>query len=495
MNRHLLALIYWQVPLLIAALCGEVVGQSDSASAQEPVTITMMPGLYMPGRSPLGVGPELTQLAQAAREYERVHPHVRIVLQSQGGADLTEGEYIKTQIMGGMAPDIVAINAEAVWPDVDKGWWIALDEYLEQPNPYVPTGSPGAERWADVFANPAITRAKQAPNGQLYSLTYDLVETGIFYNKDIFNALNLSLPRTWAEFIELQQTLAQAGYVPLAVSIIQIGDWGQDYLFDQFFYPILDEIDPLKAAPELEAYFQGYLFPEELCWGIERGFYAPSSPRYREMWRVMHQWRRYWPKDIIRPDRTRLFVLQKAPMLWDGSWFARRLQHDPLVSFQWGVFYLPPITRETSPWASGVEPAVVGGAGTQYSITRSAIDRGHLDQVLDFLAYLTTPTVAERIIGEAGMFIPNIAGAKIPPELNAFQKIIHYRYCTAKWWYTLDSRFNDVNRRLIELYLGDALPLEAFLQQMHANNRAAAQRMITERGWTFSGPPWEDAAP
>src|SRR3546814_14136451 len=85
-----------------------------------------------------------------------------------------------------------------------------------------------------------------------------------------------------------------------------LGDWGQDYPFDQFFYPILDKIDPVKAAPELEAYLQEYLFPKELCWGIRKGYYSSSSPRYREMWRVMRRSEeRRVGKECVSPCRYR----------------------------------------------------------------------------------------------------------------------------------------------------------------------------------------------
>lgn len=452
--------------------------------------IVMVPGEYMPGRRPVGVGERLTGLQEAKEAYEKLHPEVEIVLRQVGGADLVEGEYIKTQIMGGIAPDIVQVNTETVWPDIGKGWWIALDDYFDQPNPYVEPGEPGSDQWWNSAANVALTKAKRAPNGRLYSLTFDLVETGIFYNKDIFRKLGVGVPESWQEFLEIQQTIQQAGYVPMAMSIIPAVDWAQDFLFDQFYYPILDEMDRLKGTDDEEAYMQGYLYAKELCWNIMRGVISAENPRYREMWRIMREWRDYWPRDISG-DINRLFLLQRSPMIWAASPFVRRLIYDELADFEWGVFYLPPITRETSPLAEGVDPAVIGGAGIQYSVTRMAKDRGHLDQVMDFLAFLTTPEQGGKIINEASMFIPNIAEVEMIEMLEPFSEIIKYRYGTTKWTYTLDNRFNDTNRRLVELYLGDALTLDEFLERMDLNNRAAAERMIRQNGWTYDGPEWQ----
>ncbi len=463
-----------------------------SPSGAQKVTITMVPGEYMPGRRPAGVGEPLTGLWEAKKAYEKLHPHVEIVFRQVGGADLVEGEYIKTQIMGGIAPDIVAINTETVWPDIDKGWWIPLDEYFDQPNPYAEPGQPGSVQWWDSAANVALTKAKRAPNGRLYSLTFDLVETGIFYNKNLFRKLDLRIPETWDEFLEMQQKIKEAGYIPMATNIHSIVDWGQDFFFDQMYYPILDEIDRVKGTEDEEVYMQGYLYAKEVCWNIMNGNISSQNPRYREMWRLMREWRPFWPRDISRPDSAvRLFVMQQSPMMWAASTFVRRMVYDDLVDFEWGVFYLPPITEASSPLAEGVDPAVIGGAGIQFSVTRMAKDRGHLDQVMDFLAFLTTPEYGGKIVNEAGMFLPNIAGVEMMEALEPFSEIITYRYTTTKWTATLDNRFNDNNRRLVELFLGDGLSLDEFMIRMDRNNREAAERMIRQNGWTYEGPEWQ----
>ncbi len=458
--------------------------------------IRMIPGEYMPGRRPQGVGERLRELEKLVDEYERLNPDVRVVMQQVGGADLTEGEYIATQIMGGIAPDIVQINAEVVWQDVDKGWWVPFDTYLNEPNAYAEDGGPGSEAWMDVFANKLLTRAKQAPDGRLYSLTYDIVETAIYYNRDIFRRLDLSPPTTWAEFIEIQRKVKDAGMIPIGMTVDHAVDWSQDFFFDQFFYPIIDRLDLREMAPELADYYQGYLFTDELCWGILNETISAEEPRYREMWRVMREWRDYWPRDIVRSNLDRMFLLQRTPMVWSTSGFVRRLMYDPLVDFEWGVFYLPPITKETSPQASGVDPAVIGGSGMQYSVTRTAKKRdeqdpGHLEQVIDFLQFMTLPKNAVPVVNEASLFVPNFAGAELAPELEPFLEIIDKRYTTTKWRDTLDRRWLDRNRRLIELFLGDALSLDEFMTLMDENNRDTARRIADREGWTFEEPHWQ----
>ncbi|MCD6386634.1 carbohydrate ABC transporter substrate-binding protein, partial [Candidatus Sumerlaeota bacterium] len=174
--------------------------------------IQILPGLYRPGSQPMGIGPRLKEFRLVADEYERLHPDVYIeFLTSADVAGGSEGEWIRTRLLGGVAPEIVEINTEAVWQDIEdkKGWWIPLDPYLNKPNPYVA----GNKRWIDLFANQSLTQAKRAPDGKLYCITLDIVETGIFYNKDILEKVGVTLPRDWQEFLAMQEKLKQAGYI------------------------------------------------------------------------------------------------------------------------------------------------------------------------------------------------------------------------------------------------------------------------------------------
>jgi raffinose/stachyose/melibiose transport system substrate-binding protein len=445
--------------------------------------VEVFAGLLTPGLRPQGIGEPLTMFRVVADEYEALHPDTRIAFRKQpaiGGA--VEGEWVRTQLAGGVAPEIVAINTESVWPDADKGWWLSLEPYMAEPNPYVP----GDETWIETFANQALTQAKRGPDGYLYCVSFDLVETAIFYNKDIFEEVGVAIPETWAEFVEMQKKLKTAGYIPLCMADANAADWAQDIVFDQLYYPILDEIDVERGPDEEEEYLRGYLFPKELCYNIKRGYFSPQDERYREMWRLIKEWRAYWNLDLVNTDRVRLFVIGKAAMMWEGSWFIRRMLNDPYVDFEWGVFYLPPMTEETSPFAAGVEAAVIGGAGLQLSVTKRAIDDGDLDQTIDFLRFITAPRNCERIVEEAGMFIPNIRGARMAPHLEPFAEIIKRRYCTVKWTFSFEPEFNDYMRRTLALYLGGGISLDDFMKLHYEHLQKTADYFIAKEGWDFA---------
>src|SRR5439155_20651219 len=99
-------------------------------------------------------------------------------------------------------------------------------------------------------------------------------------------------------------------------------------------------------------------------------------------------------------------------MIWNGSWAVNRLSRDPDVDFDWGVFYLPPMTKATSQYASGRDMIVIGGSAMQFTATNSAFaDTGdprtskRLQRCIAFLQFMTTPMNTDRVVKEMLCFL------------------------------------------------------------------------------------------
>ncbi|HEX9975362.1 MAG TPA: hypothetical protein VGD14_25140, partial [bacterium] len=83
-------------------------------------------GIYTPGTK-LAFGDPLQASKIIADKYTQMHPEITIkFVQQVTISGSQEGEWLKTQLVGGIAPDIIAQNAEVSWPDVSKGWYIPL---------------------------------------------------------------------------------------------------------------------------------------------------------------------------------------------------------------------------------------------------------------------------------------------------------------------------------------------------------------------------------
>lgn len=173
-------------------------------------------------------------------------------------------------------------------------------------------------------------------------------------------------------------------------------------------------------------------------------------------------------------------------MVWDGCWFSRRLLLDPYIDFEWGIFYLPKITKATSPFGTGVDASVIGGSGIQLHVTNSAKIYDHLDKVIDFLMFYTAPQNFERVLNETMLFLPNIKEIKIAEELVPINEIFQRRYCSIKWLESFDSKYKSYWQRNLDLFLNDGLSMEEYLTKLETNFTRYIEEKVEEHNWDFS---------
>ncbi len=488
--------IYFVISLLVAggllscsgrksAQASSANGKTGKASRTNPQegAIRVDLNVYTPGTIPQGIGKPVHKAQDLADAWMKAHPGRHIIFQQQINTGSSEGEWLKTQLIGGIAPEIINANAEATWPDVDKGWFIPLDEFLEKPNPYVP----GNKHWIDLFSNQALLNAKRAPDGKLYCISVDIVETGLFYNKDLLRSVGVtSFPKTWKAMLEMFDKLKKKRLIPMTAPANLGSDWGQDILFEMVYHDILPEMDLLPSRADAQGYLGHYLEPAEAGFLFTRGFFTRRDPRWREMNRLLRQWRDSWAKELKNTDPDRLFLTQRMAVYWTGSWFIRRMATDPYIDFDWGVAYLPPLTRATCRYATGSPATVIGGAALQLHVTNSARINHNLDDCIDFLMYLTAPRNFEQLASEALVFIPNIRGAHMDERLAPFQNIFKRHYCAIKWLDSLDGKNKKYWRRMLDYYLNDGVDLDGYLAMLENNFSDWVNRHRKDKGWDFS---------
>src|SRR5205814_7254726 len=155
--RHLFAVL-GIVPLRLALPLIAGLVASGALPVRSETTLRIYAQSYTPEVS-TGDNPHpLHQFTRLARRFEALHPGVRVVfLRNPVGEYRT---WMRTQLLGGTAPDIMWAHSTWTNEDARNGWFVNLDPYLARPNPYVPKGGPGSRRWRDLFYEDA-TNAKR----------------------------------------------------------------------------------------------------------------------------------------------------------------------------------------------------------------------------------------------------------------------------------------------------------------------------------------------
>jgi len=492
---------------------GEESGETEKLEEAKYV-LKYAPGpSLIPGYRPWGIGEPLKGLDEVIEKFEERFPDTRIEVIN---VPVNLREFLVTQLSSGAAPDIVTVNVEDVWVDVQKGWYVPLDGYLNAPNPFVmardSSDVPGSQSWWDMFKYQALSRGKAAPDGNNYCLTLSAVETGIFYNKTLFEEYGLVPPKTWAEFISIMEVINEHDKTPLLITLKALADWGTDLVFDQLYYDLLPGID-LKKDPTREAYLQGYLDGDELYFLSTKGFFSRDDPRFAEMAGILKELRPFLPRDMVSMSENymREFLTQSGVMMWGPSEMTYPLWVDKDLGFEWGVFYLPEITEATSVFAADTPMCVIGGAAHQLEVTNSALKdtdpswpleermekSERLERVISFLQFLSLPENVERVVNEYPAYLPNIVGVEGLAPLKPFDEILKRRYTTTKWVYSYDLRFTDIMNRMLGLYLEDGADLEGFLKWQEGNILTAGESLVRRQNVDLTAfeKRWDELAP
>ena len=99
--------------LIFLFSCSKSDQEQKSSDRKNEIYINLF--IYNPGtKLPFGVPLQLSQTI--AEEYTKLHPEINIkfILQVQISGS-QEGEWLKTQLVGGIAPDIIHQNAEVAY--------------------------------------------------------------------------------------------------------------------------------------------------------------------------------------------------------------------------------------------------------------------------------------------------------------------------------------------------------------------------------------------
>ena len=443
-------------------------------------------------------------LEEIIRRYEEQNPHLKVELSIVAQEFAT---WIRTRVAAGgdLVPDIYNGNYTNGYDR--QGRWVALDPHLESINPY--TGS----RWLDGLDGRLIERYRV--DGQVYILPVDYIDIAVFYNREIFDELDLREPETWDEWLAMCEKVAAAGYVPIA-----IGGDAQSYWAGEmgWLVRLLGDAYLRNYAPLLmsrpgdwdyeEARNGDYRYrPRDLYSDMlvvlnrEREFAAIlegeldfSRPKFRRVYQRLNELAQHFQPGFMGSDSrsaTQLFYTRKAAMCLMHSGSITGIIHDfaklkPEERFDFANFWFPPITDD--PLVEGPFRGV-GGGGMVLAVMQKH-DPAHERNVIDFLQFLTTPESGRLLVEKTladGQPLTGpllIEGVELPGDLaekfavfkgHGYEKV-NYR--------GLSDEQESVQEWVViaQEYMGGRLALDDFLAGYGELMRRAAKRLIRRDG-------------
>ncbi|MDX6765803.1 MAG: extracellular solute-binding protein [Candidatus Methylacidiphilales bacterium] len=358
----------------------------------------------------------------AAREYQKIHPHVHIV--QEAIPESTWKQWVSTQLMGGTASDILEIgNME---PNLVTSFYVRyflpISQAVGRPNPY--------NSGTDLEKVPLVNTFKDGLRSsyvgetqEFMNIPLSLIGVRIFYNRTLLEKLTgrSTPPSNYREFLKTcalirSQTIPSGPgkgdpYIPIAGSAWHYGRWRES-----MFEPITS-----MAMVDNDLNRDGRLSKEEMYLGFQLGRLSMKHPAYQAMLGLIHEVTAYFQTGytgLSRDEALFLFAQERAVFIPTGSYEVMSLKTQAEGKFEIGVANFPYPDKSDPEFGSVIEGPryeLVDGQA-QFGITRGS---KHADTALDFLLFMASRKQNEKINARFG-WIPIIKGAESTPELQAF---------------------------------------------------------------------------
>ncbi len=210
------------------------------------------------------------------------------------------------------------------------------------------------------FSLQTLVGARGRKDGKIYGVPFATQTLVIFYNKKIFARYNLSIPKSWDEFLAVLKTLKDNGVLPLA-------NGGKD----GWTLEVLSGV----VAPN---FYGGTAFYE----AVIRGHTTFRDPAYTSALAKMLELRPYMPTGFMGVDYAtmqQLFINEQAAMFIGGSWEIGffKAQNRAL---DFSVFAGPPEKPTQTPWVSSF-------ADGNYGINAKT---AHMAEAVKFIRFTAT---------------------------------------------------------------------------------------------------------
>lgn len=318
--------------------------------------------------------PMLNIFEDVVADYQKAHPNVKVNFEGMDQTTHRE-QQLKSEMVTGTPPDMfVLFGGAEIEPYARANRLMDLSQFVKERGL--------KEQYRDLQL--------WTFDGRIYGLPIEGNAEPLYYNKTIFNALDLQEPNTLAELDHVIQVLSDNEYIPFALG--NEDRWPAaifaHYLMDRYAGPEL--IQALSQGEDgydfrNEKYLKAY---EHLDEWVKTGAFAPSA------------------NGFTTEEAIAQFTEGKAAMYLNGNWDINLFHRDDLFShnnysFQEEVGVIPfPSLR------LGETRSIAGGYTIGIGLS-SNLEETKKEAALDLLEGFYTKEIQSRIVYE-GLRLPSI---------------------------------------------------------------------------------------
>ena len=329
--------------------------------------------------------------------YEKAHPGVTVDFEAFQNTEYNQ--ILTTGLAGSDGPDIPMVRAYGqLQPNIAAGQLVPIDGKVDGLDKIAPGVLAGAKGRADrkTYAVPLATQTLQ-----------------MFYNKDIFAANHVTVPKTWSEFIALNEKLQKAGVTPMALGAK-----------DDWMLPIFSDI--IGAGR-----YGGSAFEKKVLAGTA----TFQDPDYVASLQLVSDMKKFLAPDVVGvsyTDSQIQFTSGQAAQFPGGSFeIATFATQAPDLKFGSYQVPLPPKAVAAKP----VSPAYADG---NFAINAKS---PHKKAALELLNWLATPEFGQLVADDLNQFSA-VPGVKYSNKIMA-EAWKNYEKGQAPYLLLVDFRYGE----------------------------------------------------
>jgi len=364
-------------------------------------------------------------LQKLADEWNSSHSGYKITIASSSINN--DRETMVPALNQGTAPDILYYLSTTIAEDMSKGWFVNLNDYLDQPNIYSKVDEAGSVQWKDIY-NSEEYATTIAPNGEKYTIELEQNPIGIVYNKSLFNLAGITKePTTYKEFMEAQDAIHD-------YSITQGKDnstntetyicpyfpyysWYDMCIKSAMYGDVIDYFDVLdkNGVVNSEEFVRAYMTKDN----EGNRLFSPNDSRNVEAYRLIKLMTKYYPASFESYYAEQQFTIGNLAMMEVTGGTIRKIVDAVSDNFEVGVFSYPvietqPSDKEYSEYYSTMNTENkyvrrgMSGYSAGWAVTKTAINKGEgtINACTDFLQFVSCYSNNDRLINDKGFSIP-----------------------------------------------------------------------------------------
>ncbi|MCY8931401.1 extracellular solute-binding protein [Bacillus atrophaeus] len=415
--------------LVIASICMLAISGCSSQSSSSDGKVTLKFFHRWPKE------PERRYFEEVVKEFEKEHPDIHI----QTEAVLNDSYKDKIKVMlGTSSPPDVFFS----WSDEFAAKFIRGNKALDLSSYYK-----NDTEWSS-----------QLVGTQIKPFTYDEKEYGVpwqmdaksfFYNKDIFEKLNLKPPSTWEELIEVSKKLKANGYTP--ISFGTKAPWTISHYIGTLNQRMVDEKTRERDYDAKTGEF------------TDEG-YVKALEKLKELMPYFNE----HVNSIDHEYARQQFKSGKSAMM-----YAETAEIKLVEPVNLGLFSFPDITGQKGSFNS------LTGAPEGFMISSKT---KHPKEAMEFLQFLTSKKMGEKLVKDVGKYSAVQGTAteenSTATQREAVQQIIDADSMVSWFDMDVDVEIADVYLSSVQQMLGgDMTPAEVMksVQKAAKQVRAAAE--------------------